>query len=219
MSRLIANQATAVDEPAVLASLFFRQAFFLECCDEDVRDPYARFTSTQEQEFLVGQFLARDPHRRNNAGHGYGTSTLNVVVEEAGVFPIVLQQSERVRVAEILDLDEDAGEYFLRSLDEFVEQFVVFLAAQTVALDAVIERVIEELLIVGAHVKHHGQALGRRYAGASGVQRELADRDTHPLCALVAETQDSFAISYDDDPGILVRPVLQDLLDAALVLQ
>ena len=84
---------------------------------------------------------------------------------------------------------------------------------------AVIERIIEELLVVGAHVKHDGQAFGRRYAGAGCVQRELADRDSHPLRALVAEAEDSFAIGYDYDAGVLVRPVLQDLLNLALVFQ
>ncbi len=55
-------------------------------------------------------------------------------------------------------------------------------------------------------------------ARAGRVQRELADRDAHAVGAQVAQAEDALAIRDDDDPGVLMRPVLQNFLYVTTVL-
>jgi hypothetical protein len=55
----------------------------------------------------------------------------------------------------------------------------------------------------------------RRYAGAGGIERELADRDAHPAGAEIAETEDTLAVSDDDETHVLFRPIGQQLLQPA----
>src|SRR5437773_1364809 len=55
-------------------------------------------------------------------------------------------------------------------------------------------------------------------AAVRGVQRELADRDAHPVRAEVAEAKDSFAARDYDAANIAFRPVAEDLAHPALAL-
>ena len=88
---------------------------------------------------------------------------------------------------------------------------------QALLVQADVERIGEQLLVVGAHVEHDRQALRRVDAGAGGVERELADRDAHAVGAEVAEAEDPLAVGDDDDRDVAVRPVAQDVGDAAAV--
>jgi len=54
------------------------------------------------------------------------------------------------------------------------------------------------------------QFLGNaRHAGAGRVERELADRDAHAVCAEIAESEDSSTVSHDDDTDARSRPIPQ----------
>ena len=80
-----------------------------------------------------------------------------------------------------------------------------------------IEGVIEQLLVVGAHVQHHRQAVGGGDAAAGGVERQLADGDAHAADALVTEAQDPLAVGDHDHLDVLLGGVLQHVIDPVLV--
>jgi len=55
---------------------------------------------------------------------------------------------------------------------------------------------LQQVFVVGAHVKHDGQHSVRCDATRRAVQREFADRDAHAVYAQVAQAQDTAAVSY-----------------------
>jgi hypothetical protein len=50
------------------------------------------------------------------------------------------------------------------------------------------------------------------------VYSEFADRDPHPADALVAEAENTFAVGDDDHFDVVVRDVLQDIVEVVPVL-
>ena len=127
----------------MLAGLRLIDAFFYQRGDVNIRNADAGFTRTEEQDLLVAQLRSRDAHGGDQACDGHAAGSLDIVVEEAGLVAVLLEQAERVRVTEVLDLDQDAGKNFRGRLDEFVDQLVVVRAAFATALDAVVERVVQ----------------------------------------------------------------------------
>jgi hypothetical protein len=81
-----------------------------------------------------------------------------------------------------------------------------------VLAQALIERVVEQDLIVRADIEDDGQTVLRRHAGTSGIERELADWDAHPAGAEIAEAENALAIGDDDEAHVLFRPVGEQLL-------
>ncbi len=140
-------------------------------------------------------------------------------LKRADAVAVLLQQPERVVVGEVLELDDHPGEDLLRRRDELVDQLVVRGAGDALLVQADVERIGEQLLVVGAHVEHDRQALRRVDAGAGGVERELADRDAHAVGAEVAQPEDALAVGDDDHRDVAVRPVAQDVGDAAPVVR
>ena len=148
--------------------------------------------------------------------HDRGGS-LDVVVERRDPIAIFLQQPERIVAREVLELDHDAGEKLAGGDHELLDQGVVFLAAHARLMQADIERIVEQLGVVGADVEKHRQAGARRHARAGGIERQLADRNAHAVGAQVAEAQDALAVADDDDRHVASRPVGEHLRDAAAV--
>src|SRR6478672_13483142 len=83
----------------------------------------------------------------------------------------------------------------------------ILFAAHAVLAQALVKRIIEQDLVVGANVEDDGQTVLRRHAGAGGVERELADGDAHAAGAKIAETEDALAVGDDDETHVLFRPV------------
>ena len=84
-------------------------------------------------------------------------------------------------------------------------------------LPADVNGIVEQRLVVGAHVQQDGQALFRGNAAERSVERHLADGNAHAARALVAEAEDAFAVADDDAAHLVVARVREDLFDAVLV--
>ena len=80
-----------------------------------------------------------------------------------------------------------------------------------VLAQAEVERVVEQSLVVRADIENDRQAVLRRHAGASRVERELADRDAHAAGAEIAQAEDALAVGHHDEAHVLFRPVAEDL--------
>ena len=91
---------------------------------------------------------------------------------------------------EVLPLQHGSGKTSVDGGHERLDEVVVGRAAQPGLAVAEVERVVEQLLVVGADVEARPAASGGVDAGAGGVEGELADGDAHAARALVAQAQD-----------------------------
>ncbi len=151
---------------------------------------------------------AKMPPKRHRRG------ALDVVVEARDALAVALEQREGVRLREILPLDDRAREHVAYALHELLDELEVGLAREPRTPVAVVERVVEQRLIVGADVEAHRQALRRMEARAGHVEGELADRDAHAPGAEIAETEDALVVGDDQEPDVAERRVFQDLAHA-----
>ena len=74
--------------------------------------------------------------------------------------------------------------------------------AQPALRQADVERVVEQLLVLGADVERDRQARLRVDAGAGRVERQLADRDAHAIRAEVAQAEDALAVGDHDHADV-----------------
>ena len=79
---------------------------------------------------------------------------------------------------------------------------VVGGAAQPRLGVAEVERVSQEVLVVGPAVQRDGQRELGVDAGSGGVERELADGDAHAPRALVAEAEDALVVGGHDQADV-----------------
>ena len=106
----------------------------------------------------------------------------------------------------------------LHRLDEVVDKLIVLVVGDARMAPAHIERIVEQLLVVGPDVQHHRQGIRRADAAAGGVKREFTDWDPHPANALVAEAENTFAVGHHNHFDIVVRHVLQNIVHVVTVL-
>ena len=102
-------------------------------------------------------------------------------------------------------------------LDESRDQIVVFVTAKAFVLPADIERIAQVLLVVGAGVEQDRQCRSRMQPGAGGVERQLADRNPHTAGALIAETENPFAVADHDRLNMIVARMKENPPDQILV--
>ena len=212
-------QPLGVHEPAAQPRFGLAQPFLHHRSHNQVTDADAGLAGAVEEELVVAQLAAGQPQRRVETGQHDARGALDVVVEGADAVAVVVQQPEGVGVAEVLKLDDGSREDLLHSQDELFHQRVVGFAPLAIALEADVKRIVQQFLIVGAHVQRDGQALLGMDAGAGGVERQLAHGDAHAVGSLVAQPQNALAIGDDDDTHVVIMPVAQDVGHAATILQ
>src|SRR5690349_8029939 len=117
----------------------------------------------------------------------------------------------------VLELNQHARESVPGGIDEFVNEFVVGGTGQPLPPQANIIWVVEELVIIGADIQHHGQAVLGVNASAGRIKRELADWNAHAVGAKIAKPQDALAIGHDDELRV-IGPIGQKLRYAAPVI-
>ena len=150
------------------------------------------------------------PVRRNareDAGQRNAGGALDVVVEGADLVAIARQDRHGVEIGEVLPLDAAFRVELLHCCHELVDESQIVFAAHAVLAQALIERVVEQALIVGADVENDRQTVLRRHTGAGGIERELADRNAHAAGAEIAEAEDALAVGDDDEAHIPFRPI------------
>ena len=187
-------------------------------CRDEIGDARRRFAGAEKQDRLVLNILAGDAQRRKHAGQCDRRGALDVVVEHACAIAIFLKQPECVLIGEVLELDDHARKHLLCGGHEFVHELVVDLAAHPALAQAHVKRIGEQRAVVGTHVDRHREAERGMYAGARGVERELADGYAHPVRAEIAETQNALAVGDHDEAGAM-RPVAQHFRDVSAVVR
>ena len=92
----------------------------------------------------------QEPRKHDGAG------ALDVVVEEREARAVALEVRERLVRREVLELDEEFGEGGAHFVHEFVHELVELGERAPLLAQAEVERVVEELLGVGAGVEADG---------------------------------------------------------------
>ena len=88
--------------------------------------------------------------------------------------------------------------------DKGLDKVVILLPAHPIMLPANIDGVVEQCLVVGAHVEQDGQAMFRRNAAKGGIERHFADGNAHAACALVAQAEDALAVADHDAAHVVI---------------
>jgi hypothetical protein len=162
-------------------------------------DAQSRRAGAQHHRALRGERGAAAAQRRQHAGETHRARALDVVVEGRQALAVTVQQARGIVLAEVLPLQQHAGEHLAHRRDELLEQRVVGLAAQAASRPAEVQLVLQQRGAVGADIEAHRQRVGRMDAAGRAVQRQLADGDRHAARALVADAEDRLVVGRDDE--------------------
>ena len=180
-------------------------------------DADPRGAGPDQHDARVAQSHPEPAQAGQDPGHDDRRGPLDVVVERRHAIAVAVQDAQRVRLLEVLPLDDAARPDLGDALDEGLDQRVVLRPAQARRAKAEVERVGEQRRVVGPDVERDRQRERRMDAAGRRVQGELADGDGHPARALVAEAEDPLVVGDDDEPDVVVRTLAQERRDAVAV--
>ena len=165
-------------------------------------------------EHLFAQAFALEARGADQPGQRHGARALNVVVEAGHHAAVAFQHPERRAPAEILPLDDRFRVAGRDGLHEGIQELVVRLAGQAAVVHAQVQRIVDQVLTVGADVQLDRQGLVRPDAPGGRVQRQFPDADRHAPEALIPDAQDGAAVGGDDHAHVVHGDVLQHVLHA-----
>ena len=184
------------------------------CRLEQPGDADARGAGSDEQRPLVTQRPPGLAQRRQDAPQHHRGGSLHVVVEAGYPFPVPIQEPDRVVLLEVLPLQQRMRKDVPHRLHESLDEAVVGGASQPRLGVAEVERIAQEMGVVGPAVQRHGQREGGTDSGSGGVEGQLADGDAHAPRALVAEAEDALVVGGHDQTDVRPACVAQQLWDA-----
>ncbi|MNJ28735.1 hypothetical protein D3C77_232820 [compost metagenome] len=164
-----------------------------------IRHPDPAGPGPIDQVVLLAQGLALGLDGTYDARQHHGPCALDVVVERGQRLLVAGEVVEGVGLAEVLPLQDGVGEVALDPGHELVDEVVVLLAANALVGLTQVHGVIQQRLVVGAHVQRYGQTASGMDAGPQGIEGELADGDAHAPHPLIADAEDPLAVGdhYD----------------------
>ena len=131
---------------------------------------------------------------------------------------IAVEQRHGVFLREVFELQQHVRPAGFNRLDNVVDKLIVLVVGNTRVTPAHIQRIVQQLLVVGTDVQHHRQRVGRADTAAGGIQRQFTDRNAHPADTLVTEAENTFAVGHHDHLDVVVRHVLQNIVEVIAVL-
>src|ERR1035438_797279 len=167
-----------------------------------------------------GLLLQRNPGGVDGSQQGcrsHGGGALDVVVEGTEAVAIAAEKLQSVVAGEVFPLQQNVRPAALYGTHKRLNKIVVLLAAHAAVLPSYIDRIVEKLFVVGTDVKKDRQAMFRRNAAESCIERHLSDGNAHAPGALVSQPEDALAVADHDAADVVVACVGDHLLDAVLV--
>uniref|UniRef100_A0A182SLI1 Uncharacterized protein n=1 Tax=Anopheles maculatus TaxID=74869 RepID=A0A182SLI1_9DIPT len=166
------QQAINVEHPNLIASLLQTNAFRLHRLHHQIGNTDGGFTRTEKQERVVRDALVGNALRRQQPSHGYRCRTLNVVIKRAVRVAILVQKTERIVVAKVLELNERVLTVTLHHrLHKLVDEIIILLALYALVPQPNVQRVLQQILVVRSNIDHDRQTLVRRDTGERRIQR------------------------------------------------
>ncbi len=157
---ILDNQALGVNEPNLAHCLLIGHPLLDHGQSQELSRADRCLTSAVEQEHIVEEIDVGDSERAQNTSQGHRGRALYVVVESTRVVSVFFEQTERVGVGEILELNQTGvAVALLNGLNELVDKLVVGGARGTSLTQTDVVGVLEEGLIVCAHIERDRQAL------------------------------------------------------------
>src|SRR5580704_10314512 len=160
---------------------------------------------TEDDNAVLDQRSLAGPGASPYGGEVDRAGALHVIVEGEYVVAVAVQEAPGIAGPEILPVQQRAGKDLERGGHVGVDKGVIGLLGGPLALNAQIQRVLQQLCPVGTDVQHHRQGSGRVDAGRSGVDGELADRDVDASDAPVADAEDGLGVGGDDEVHLVGR--------------
>ena len=120
-------------------------------------DADPRGARPDQHDARVAQSHPQPAQPRQDPGHDDGRGPLDVVVERRHPIAVAVQDAQRIRLLEVLPLDDAPRPDLGDALDEGLDQRVVLGSAQARLAETEVERVGEERRVVGPDVERDRQ--------------------------------------------------------------
>ena len=131
----------------------------------------------------------------------------------------MVEQPNRVVLLEVLPLHQGIGVHRLDRADEGLDESDVCVTSQAALRVALVEGVVQQVLVVRPAVERDRQSEPRVEAGSGYVKCELADRNAHAARSLVAQAQDALVVGDNDETDSALTGVAEHLWDVVYVVR
>ena len=217
---VVREQAVAPDTPETPGRLVAGEPGHAHRVPQLVRDADARRTRAVDDDAVLGQRYAAEPAGREHRGQADGSGALHVVVEGERRGAVAVEDPPGVARPEVLPVEQGMREEPTRGGDVGVDEGVVLTPLDPRVRDTEVERVVEQLLPVGADVEHDRERARRVDPRRRRVDVELALRDLDATDAPVADPEDPLGVGRDDEVDVVGSQTgrAQRALDAGGVL-
>ena len=213
LPRLIrGHQTVTVDDKDARPRFRFGQAFRLHGDHDLLGDTTtSRATANKHHALLGNGFFAGLAGRHQRTYHHRGRA-LHVIVEAAQFVTVTLQQRHSVGLGKIFKLQQHVRPAALHGSNKLRHKGIVLFLAYPFMAPAHVHRVIQQRLVIGAYVDHDRQRIGWANPAASGVERQLTDRNAHAADTLVAKAENPLAIGHHDHFHVIFGGATQDIV-------
>eukprot|EP00162_Nutomonas_longa_P011981 comp20848_c0_seq1/m.43226 comp20848_c0_seq1/g.43226 ORF comp20848_c0_seq1/g.43226 comp20848_c0_seq1/m.43226 type:complete len:302 (-) comp20848_c0_seq1:206-1111(-) len=212
------HEAVLIDDPEAREDFVVAHALVLHAEGDGSGDALSGGAGAHEDDALVSEGLAwvDDFDCGEEPSEGHCACALDVVVEAEMVVSVALEHLVCDCGREVLELHTDLWPSCAHRVHEFVDDFKVLVARDALLADAEIPIVAEQPVVVCADIEHHGQhARGMQACG--NVQCALADRNSHPVRAKIAQSKDASAVCDNDDVDFFFGPIIYHCLHVTAV--
>ena len=186
-----------------MGRLILRQAVLDHRVSDLLGAPDPGRSGAEDSDALLVQRRSGRLRTRQDGGERDGAGALHVVVEGADRGAVAPQDPSGVVSAQILPVQQRAGECGGRCLHERVNEGVVACFANAGMPVADVEGVVEECSVVRAGVEHDRHDSIGVDPRRGGIDGELADRDRDPARTPVADAEDALAVDHYNEIHIV----------------
>ena len=121
----------------------------------------------------------------------------------------VIENPKRVFSFEILKLNQTIRPFIFYGETKFCHHGEMRVTRKAGFIRTQIEVVRAQSDVVCAQIQANRHRLRRIEASTRNVETHFSNRDGHPICAQIAETEHSASIRDDDDFGLGRRPIIK----------
>ena len=155
--------------------------------------------SSEEEKSLLANCHSSYSSGCKNSSYSHRGGSLNVIIEGTPVVSVPFQESESIRVAKILKLNEAwTTPTFGNCSHKFINQLVILWSSASLFLQTDVIWIREKWLVIGSHVQGYRKCQSRIDPWQSRVKSQFANRNSHSICTQVTQAKDPLAIRYND---------------------